>query len=157
VRLSRAKASQVWQRLRADEAGGPVSAVLGADTVVAVDDLLLGKPRDRDDALAMLQRLSGRVHRVLSAVALASAQGLRHALSVSEVRFRPLSLTECAAYWDSGEPHDKAGAYAIQGRGALFVEQLTGSYSGVMGLPLFETGELLTAVGLMSPTAGSLP
>ena len=157
VRLSRAKAWQVWQRLLSAQADDHVSGVLGADTVVALDDLLLGKPRDRADALAMLQRLSGRVHRVVSAVALASAQGLRHALSVSEVRFRKLSLTECAAYWDSGEPCDKAGSYAIQGLGALFIERLTGSYSGVMGLPLFETGELLTAAGLMTLAGESPP
>jgi septum formation protein len=156
VRLARAKAQQVWQRLLTESPGDEVSGVLGADTVVAIDDLLLGKPRDRDDALAMLQRLSGRVHRVLSAVALMNTRGLRHALSVSEVQFRTLALRECEAYWDSGEPRDKAGSYAIQGRGALFSQRLSGSYSGVMGLPLFETGELLAAAGLTPITqAGS--
>lgn len=153
VRLARAKAQQVWQRLLAEPAGADVSAVLGADTIVVIDDQLLGKPRDRDDALAMLHRLSGRVHRVLSAVALIDSQALHHALSVSEVQFRTLERNECDAYWDSGEPRDKAGSYAIQGRGALFVERLSGSYSGVMGLPLFETGELLAAAGLVTRLA----
>ena len=121
--------------------------VLGADTTVVVDGEPLGKPRDRDDALAMLARLAGREHRVLSAVALVtpSAEGVR--LSVSRVRFRAIPPDEALAYWQSGEPADKAGGYAIQGRGALFVESLDGSYSGVMGLPLFETGELLRALG----------
>jgi septum formation protein len=141
-RLAAGKASQVR---RSHAVGGEL--VLGADTVVAIDDQLLGKPRDREDALAMLQRLSGRTHHVLSAVALAGADGLHQAICVSEVRFRVLTGDECAAYWDSGEPCDKAGAYAIQGHGALFVEHLTGSYSGVMGLPLFETGQLLRAAG----------
>jgi septum formation protein len=144
VRLARTKASHVWQQSRGDGL-----AALGADTVVAVDDLLLGKPSDREDALLMLRRLSGRTHRVLSAVALVDATALRHALSVSEVTFRTLTAAECAAYWDSGEPCDKAGAYAIQGRAALFIAGLAGSYSGVMGLPLFETGQLLRAAGLL--------
>jgi septum formation protein len=141
-RLAAGKASQV----RCSHAVGG-ELVLGADTVVAIDDQLLGKPRDREDALAMLQRLSGRTHHVLSAVALAGVDGLHQAICVSEVRFRVLTGDECAAYWDSGEPCDKAGAYAIQGHGALFVENLIGSYSGVMGLPLFETGQLLRAAG----------
>jgi septum formation protein len=123
-------------------------AVLGADTAVVVDDELLGKPRDRNDALAMLAMLSGRWHQVLSAVALASGDGLQCSLSRSEVRFRTLQASECAAYWDSGEPRDKAGAYAIQGRGAVFVEELRGSYSGVVGLPLFETARLLVTAGV---------
>jgi septum formation protein len=153
-RLARSKASQVWQQLpqRSDDV-----AVLGADTVVVIDDALLGKPRDRDDAMGMLQRLAGRTHRVLSAIALATARGLDHAMSVSEVRFRTLSHAECAAYWDTGEPHDKAGSYAIQGQGALFIECLTGSYSGVMGLPLFETGQLLSAAGFAPLPPGVAP
>ncbi|MGH8231288.1 MAG: Maf family protein [Steroidobacteraceae bacterium] len=123
-------------------------AVLGADTAVVIDDMLLGKPRDRDDALAMLGRLSGRTHQVLTAVALAATQGVQCVLSRSEVRFRQLSERERAAYWDSGEPRDKAGAYAIQGLGAQFVEELRGSYSGVVGLPLFETARLLSEAGV---------
>ena len=122
--------------------------VLGADTLVVQDGVTLGKPRDRADALAMLQQLSGRTHRVISAVALVTAAGVASRLSDSEVRFRPLTSAECAAYWDTGEPRDKAGAYAIQGLGAVFIAALNGSYSGVMGLPLFETAELLAAAGV---------
>lgn len=121
----------------------PEARVLGADTIVVIDDTVLGKPRDRDDALAMLKRLSGRKHRVLSAVALATGRGIIAELSVSEVEFREIDADERARYWDSGEPADKAGGYAIQGLGALFVRHLSGSYSGVMGLPLYETGKLL--------------
>ncbi|HEV2285181.1 MAG TPA: Maf family protein, partial [Steroidobacteraceae bacterium] len=105
-------------------------------------------PRDRADGLAMLARLSGRTHEVLTAVALATSAGLEYRLSASAVRMRQVSAAEGAAYWESGEPRDKAGGYAIQGRGALFIEHLSGSYSGVMGLPLYETGELLAAAGL---------
>jgi septum formation protein len=122
--------------------------VLGADTLVLLDDTPLGKPRDRADALDMLARLSGRTHQVLSAVALLSAGGVAARLCASEVRFRVLDAAECAAYWETGEPRDKAGAYAIQGLGAVFVAALNGSYSGVMGLPLFETAELLAAAGV---------
>ena len=149
-RLATSKALEVQVALAA--VGGSAAAVelavLGADTAVLVDDELLGKPRDRADALAMLAMLSGRWHQVLSAVALASANGLQCSLSRSEVRFRALQARECAAYWDSGEPCDKAGAYAIQGRGALFVEELRGSYSGVVGLPLFETARLFATAGV---------
>ncbi|MDQ5909839.1 MAG: dTTP/UTP pyrophosphatase [Pseudomonadota bacterium] len=121
--------------------------VLGADTAVVVDDVILGKPRDREDGLAMLARLSGREHQVLSAVAVATST--RNAVKVQESRvwFRNLSPVECAAYWDSGEPRDKAGGYGIQGRAATFITHLHGSYSGVMGLPLFETAELLREFG----------
>ena len=117
--------------------------VLGADTAVVVDGLILGKPRDRADGLAMLARLSGREHQVLSAVALATTQRAAAIVQESRVRFRALSPEECVAYWDSGEPLDKAGGYAIQGRAAAFIHDLRGSYSGVMGLPLYETAELL--------------
>jgi septum formation protein len=149
-RLARNKALEVQVALAAvaGAAAAVELAVLGADTAVVVDDDLLGKPRDRADALAMLARLSGRWHQVLSAVALASANGLQCSLSRSELRFRALSARECAAYWDSGEPRDKAGAYAIQGLGAAFVEELRGSYSGVVGLPLFETAQLLAGAGV---------
>lgn len=126
----------------------PSAPLLAADTAVAIDGRILGKPCDRGDALTMLAQLSGREHRVLSCVALWTQSGTRTALSVSRVRFRALSPPEAAAYWDSGEPADKAGAYAIQGRGALFIEHLDGSYSGVMGLPLYETAQLLRAAGV---------
>jgi septum formation protein len=124
--------------------------VLGADTEVVIDGEVLGKPAGREDALAMLARLSGREHQVMSAVALIGTDGEEQSrLSVSSVRFRIVSRAEAEAYWQSGEPRDKAGGYAIQGLGALFIERLEGSYSGVMGLPLFETAELLERVGIV--------
>lgn len=122
--------------------------VLGADTAVVVDEAILGKPRDRADGLALLARLSGREHRVLSAVALVAPTQAAVRVQESRVRFRALSPAECLAYWDSGEPQDKAGGYGIQGRAAAFIVELHGSYSGVMGLPLFETAELLREFGI---------
>ncbi|WP_089724918.1 Maf family protein [Candidatus Thiosymbion oneisti] len=130
------------------QAGSPgCPPVLAADTAVVVEDRILGKPRDRREAAAMLRLLAGRTHRVLSGIALLDGRE-RQDLSVSEVRFRAVSAREADAYWETGEPADKAGGYAIQGRGALFVADLRGSYSGVMGLPLFETARLLTEVGI---------
>lgn len=121
--------------------------VLGADTVVVVDGSVLGKPRDRAEALAMLQRLSGREHQVLSGVALIDSEE-RVELNRTRVCFRELGQAECERYWDTGECRDKAGAYAIQGYAAAFVRELRGSYSGVMGLPLYETAQLLQQVGI---------
>jgi septum formation protein len=122
--------------------------VLGADTVVVVADRLLGKPAGRDEALSMLDALSGRIHRVMTGVVVV-AEGVESArLSVSRVGFRTTTPVERESYWASGECVDKAGAYAIQGKGALFVRHLEGSFSGVVGLPLFETAELLAAVGI---------
>jgi septum formation protein len=146
-RLAREKARHVSALLAARATAPAGLAVLGADTTVAIEQQMLGKPRDRAAGLAMLERLSGREHAVLSAVALSYGDRVETALSCSLVRMRRLRPQECEAYWDSGEPHDKAGGYAIQGRGAVFVEALRGSYSGVMGLPLFETAQLLAAVG----------
>ena len=143
LRLARTKAETAAHRL-----GNPAAPVLAADTAVVLETAILGKPRDREDGLAMLARLSGRRHQVLSAVALWRAGRLDTALRRSEVRFRGISAQEARSYWESGEPADKAGGYAIQGMGALFVEHLEGSYSGVMGLPLFETAELLQKAGL---------
>ncbi len=123
--------------------------VLAADTSVVIDDQILGKPRDEADAVAMLLRLSGRGHQVMTAVALAMQNGdMQVRLSISHVRFRTISEDECRRYWAGGEPADKAGGYGIQGQGAVFVEHLEGSFSGVMGLPLFETAELLKHAGL---------
>jgi septum formation protein len=141
VRIARAKAHTAHPR----GAGLPV---LAADTTVLIDQQILGKPADAEQAIAMLLQLSGRSHQVLTAVALAVAGEITHRLSRSEVRFRHLSLAEAVAYWNTGEPRDKAGAYAVQGHGAVFIEHLSGSYSGVMGLPLFETAELLAGAGL---------
>ena len=138
-------------RLKAETAARLLEAtrpVLAADTVVVLDGTILGKPKGREDALHMLARLSGRSHQVLSALALWNHGALETASSRSEVVFRPIAPEEATAYWKSGEPQDKAGAYGIQGRGALFVERLTGSYSNVVGLPLFETAELLRRAGI---------
>lgn len=139
-RLARAKAEV--------GAVGADLPVLGSDTVVAVEGEILGKPRDERDALAMLARLSGRTHQVHTAVAVAHAGGMDDALVTSEVTMRSISPAEAAAYWATGECADKAGAYAVQGYGAVFVSHLGGSYSAVMGLPLFETAELLSRAGV---------
>lgn len=122
--------------------------VLGADTVVTADGQLFGKPAGREDAIRMLTQLGGREHRVVTAVALAppGEAPVLEAVSETLVRMRAITAAEAAAYWDTGEPPGKAGAYAIQGRGAVFIEHISGSYSGVMGLPLYETARLLQAV-----------
>jgi septum formation protein len=122
--------------------------VLAADTAVVLDGQILGKPADAGDAVRMLLALSGRTHAVLTAIALATASGVQARLSRSEVTFRAISAAEARLYVDSGEPCDKAGGYAIQGRAAVFVADLKGSYSGVMGLPLYETAVLLDAQGV---------
>lgn len=125
----------------------PSPLALGADTVVVIDGEILQKPAGQDQALSMLARLSGRAHQVLSGVALAGRQELTR-LSASRVVLRDISGRERLAYWRTGEPADKAGAYAIQGIGAIFVSRLEGSYSGVVGLPLYETAELLSLCGV---------
>lgn len=122
--------------------------VLGADTEVVLDGKVFGKPADCAAAHAMLARLSGREHEVFSAVSLRRGNAHWQAISRSVVRFRSISAAEITAYWASGEPQGKAGAYAIQGLGAVFVEHLSGSFSGVMGLPLFETAAVLREAGL---------
>ncbi|UCE90539.1 MAG: septum formation inhibitor Maf [Pseudomonadota bacterium] len=142
-RLSLAKAS-AGAALLTDQQRRPV---LGADTVVVIDGKILGKPCDRSDGLHMLELLSGRTHEVLSAVSIVAAE-LHTTLSRSSVTFRHTSAAERAAYWDSGEPVGKAGAYAIQGTAALFISHISGSYSGIMGLPLFETAQLLAHAGV---------
>ena len=121
--------------------------VLSADTSVICDGEIMGKPIDLEHAISMLSRLSGRSHQVYSAVSL---RGDNHwqALSISEVKFKPLSNEEIVAYWQTGEPCDKAGAYAIQGLASTFIESITGSFSGVMGLPLYETAQLLAKQGI---------
>jgi septum formation protein len=122
--------------------------VVGADTLVVLGDVVFGKPTDRDECLAMLAGLSGRTHRVLTGVAVMASGEVQTALSITEVKFREISPDEALAYWHSGEPCDKAGAYAIQGRGGVFVEAISGSYSGVVGLPVYETSKLLCGAGL---------
>ena len=122
--------------------------VLGADTVVALDERDFGKPRSKEDALLMLRTLSGRQHRVLTAVAMLYSGNLETVLSETEVKFRDIDPDEAEAYWQSGEPEGKAGSYAIQGLGGIFVESLHGSYSGVVGLPVYETVNLLRKAGI---------
>ena len=122
--------------------------VLAADTTVVIEGQALGKPRDRDDALDMLMRLSAQEHEVLTAVCAMHGGESRTGVSATRVVFRPISNSEMAAYWDTGEPSDKAGAYSIQGRAAIFIERIEGSYSGVMGLPLYETARLLQQCGV---------
>jgi septum formation protein len=137
-RIAKAKAETVWGATAA--LGVPV---VGADTVVVIDGDVLGKPGTRARAIAMLERLSGRTHEVLTAVAVRHERRTESLVNASKVRFRATTAGERAAYCESGEPLDKAGAYGIQGLGAVFVEDLRGSYSGVMGLPLHETARLL--------------
>jgi len=143
-RLARSKAAAGLNILGGDSQ----ACVLGADTAVVIDGQILGKPTGRDDALRMLGSLSGREHQVLTAVALASVQRCQACVVPSRVWFRPISAAEIKAYWDSGEPRDKAGSYAIQGLAAVFVSHLQGSYSAVVGLPLCETAELLADFGI---------
>lgn len=126
----------------------PLWPVLGADTIVVCDGHILGKPLDKADAFRMWQLLSGREHRVYSAVALCDSQRQEVRMSTTTVTFRQLSDQDCKRYWAGGEPQGKAGAYAIQGLGALFVSAMTGSYTGVVGLPLYETAELLAIFGV---------
>lgn len=147
-RLAHAKALAGVAELLA--CGLEPAPVLGADTTVALGAEIFGKPADADEAIAILSRLSGREHQVLTAVALAEGEHVDLRISVSRVRFARLDPAEIRAYAATGEPLDKAGAYGIQGRAACFVERLEGSYSGVMGLPLFETADLLAQVGIVN-------
>ncbi|MGB1236792.1 MAG: Maf family protein [Pseudomonadales bacterium] len=136
-RMAREKCELVFSRT------GGGRPVLGADTSVICDHRILGKPVDRDDALSTLALLSGRWHRVITSVALCS-EGMTHVINVeSRVKFCTLTEQQCSDYWATGEPHDKAGSYAIQGIGGCFVEQIEGSYSAIVGLPLAQTAELL--------------
>jgi len=144
ARLAAAKAEAGWEQAR-DAHPAPV---LAADTAVVLDGEILGKPAHRDDGERMLRQLSGRTHEVLTAIALRTEAGLRSSISRSAVTFRRIAADEARAYWETGEPPDKAGAYAIQGRAAVFIADLRGSFSGVMGLPLFETAELLREAGV---------
>ena len=141
MRLARAKAEAGWKRML--QRNLPHAPVLAADTTVAFEGRIYEKPADRTDAARMLGELAGRTHEVLTAVALKHDDWMESALSRSEVRFKALTPREIEQYVASGECDDKAGAYAIQGRAARFVIELRGSYSGVMGLPLYETGDLL--------------
>ena len=141
VRIARGKAEVGWQRVI--ERHIPHYPVLGADTTVTLDDEILGKPLGLDAAIDMLGKLAGRSHQVFTAVALTYEDRCEVLLSTSTVKFKPLNEREILAYASSGESFDKAGGYAVQGRAAIFIEHLEGSYSGVMGLPLYETAQLL--------------
>ncbi len=145
LRVARAKAEHGVRLARLRHL--PLRPVLAADTTLDLRGEIIGKPRDQADAAAILARLSGASHRVLTAVALADGERLERVLSVSEVRFRALGAEEIRRYAASGEAQDKAGAYGIQGRAATFIEEIRGSYSGIVGLPLCETALLLRSVG----------
>lgn len=142
-RLAIAKASAGWHSPQRTEQ----MPVLGADTIVVCDGVILGKPRDEADAVATLLQLAGKRHEVITAVALVKGDRLTTAISVSTVLFREITENEAHAYWASGEPCDKAGSYGIQGIAAIFIKEISGSHSGIMGLPLFETAELLLGRG----------
>jgi septum formation protein len=141
MRLAREKAQAVWARHQD-------LPVLAADTTVVVDDEILGKPESAEDAAAMLRKLSGRAHFVHTGIALHTKHGLEADISTTDVEFAELTDDMIRAYWASGEPQGKAGAYAIQGLGAVFVSDISGSYTGVMGLPLFETAAMLRYAGI---------
>lgn len=144
IRLAQAKASAGAVASR----GKANLPVLGADTAVVIDGMILGKPADEAEGVAMLLRLSGRSHTVYTAVAVVRDEIHRCLLSTSTVTFRAITEAEARAYWSSGEPADKAGGYAVQGLAAIFIARLEGSYSGVMGLPLYETAQLLQRCGV---------
>ena len=145
TRVSRAKAQAGWRRML--QRNLPRAPVLAADTAVVLEGRILGKPADREEAAGMLAALSGRRHEVLTAVAVTCEERTELAVSASEVEFRALAANEIRDYVASGEADDKAGAYAIQGGAARFVREMRGSYSGVMGLPLYETAQLLDNTG----------
>jgi septum formation protein len=143
-RVTRDKADTGW--LRVQQRALPRHPVLAADTEVTLGDRIYGKPANRADAAAMLRSLAGREHRVLTGVAIRYEEFFEIAVSETIVRFGPMSEQDITHYVESGEPLDKAGAYAIQGRAAAFIPEILGSYSGVMGLPLFETARLLARI-----------
>jgi septum formation protein len=145
-RIARLKAESGWSRL--EQRRLLRYPVLAADTTVAIGEDILGKPVDREDAVAMLKRLSGTTHYVHSAVAVKYNDRYEEALSTTEVRMRELEDDEIRRYVATGEPFDKAGAYGIQGRASIFIEHISGSYSGVVGLPIYETSRLLASFGL---------
>ena len=152
TRLEGEAPAEMVVRLAAAKAAAAVvgtdDLVLGSDTEVVIGDRALGKPRDEQDCLDMLTALGGRAHQVMTGVALRGPAGIATVMSSTDVFFRKISRDEARAYWQSGEPRDKAGAYAIQGLGGAFVERIEGSYSGVVGLPVYETVSLLRLAGI---------
>jgi len=152
LRLAEAKAAALWRQLAAAER----KPVLAADTTVALEGEIFGKPGSLGEARAMLGRLSGRTHEVHTAVAVLHERGAAARVNSSTVTFRALTPAEIDGYWHTGEPADKAGGYAVQGRAAAFISHIAGSYSGIMGLPLYETWELLAPVlGLTAVEPGA--
>ncbi len=149
MRVCRDKVESGW--LRVMQRKLPLRGVLAADTTVCLGDEILGTPADSAEAITFLERLSGREHEVLTAIAFKLGERMQADLSVTSVRFRELGRAEIERYVASGEPMDKAGAYGIQGRAGAFVTEIRGSYSGVMGLPLYETAQLLKRFGFAPP------
>lgn len=145
-RLSQEKAVYAWQYLI--KAGQPKRPVLSADTTVVIDGRILGKPADQDEARAMMEILANRTHQVLTGVAVKWQETLLASVQVSEVTFAPLDNTRIEAYIATNEPYDKAGGYGIQGLAGKFIVQIKGSYSSIMGLPLYESAELLRVIGV---------
>jgi septum formation protein len=145
-RMARTKVGAGWQRMQ--QRMLPERPVLSADTEVVLDGMIFGKPTDAEDAKRMLQRLSGQTHQVMTAVAVRWHERIEFELSISSVAFRRLTSEEIDHYVATGEPADKAGAYAIQGKAAAFITRIDGSFSGVVGLPLAETAELLARLGM---------
>lgn len=146
ARVAKEKGAFAWKVLQ--QRRQALRPVLTADTTVTIDGLILGKPENMDEAVAMLERLSGRTHQVLTSVAVHHLDMAEQVTQVSNVRFARLSPAAIKAYCSTPEPYDKAGGYGIQGAAALFVEHIEGSHSGIMGLPLFETANLLRKAGL---------
>lgn len=145
-RMARTKAQVGWQRMQNRKLAE--RPVLGADTEVVLDGEVFGKPHDADDAARMIKRLAGRTHQVMTAVALRCGERTEVEVSISRVTLRRLGAAEIERYVATGEPFDKAGAYGMQGRAAAFVSRLEGSYSGVVGLPLYETAAVLARIGV---------
>ena len=146
LRLATSKARTAF------DSGDYAVPVLGADTTVVLDDRVFGKPGSKDEALNMLASLSGHTHQVLTGVAVVTNGGLETAVSRTDVQFRAIHPDEAEAYWQSGEAAGKAGAYAVQGLGGIFVSAISGSYTGVVGLPVYETANLLHRAGIELPT-----
>ena len=144
-RMAEEKASSAFGKRKENDI-----VVVASDTIVVCDKRVLGKPKDKSDGIKMLLTLSNKTHRVLSAVTVANTLRYKSTVSETSVSFREISEIEAECYWDSGEPEGKAGGYAIQGCGAVFVQSINGSYSGVMGLPLFQTAQLLSEFGIHS-------
>ena len=144
-RMAEGKASSAFGKRKEKDI-----VVVASDTIVVCDKRVLGKPKDKSDGIKMLLTLSNKTHRVLSAVTVANTLRYKSTVSETSVSFREISEIEAECYWDSGEPEGKAGGYAIQGCGAVFVQSINGSYSGVMGLPLFQTAQLLSEFGIHS-------